>query len=63
MCYSLEEVKNYNKKYIDNLDNDNKTKLNNEIESIQSGSSEELINFYSGFLIEGLFLNISIKIL
>ena len=50
---SLEEVKNYNKKYIDNLDNDNKTKLNNEIESIQNGSSEELINFYSGFFDRG----------
>ena len=50
---SLEEVKNYNKKYIDNLDKDNKTKLNNEIESIQNGSSEELINFYSGFFDRG----------
>ena len=50
---SLEEVKNYNKKYIDNLDKDNKTKLNNEIESIQNGNSEELINFYSGFFDRG----------
>ena len=50
---SLEEVKNYNKKCIDNLDKDNKTKLNNEIESIQNGSSEELINFYSGFFDRG----------
>ena len=46
-------MKNYNKKYIDNLDKDNKTKLNNEIESIQNGSSEELINFYSGFFDRG----------